>query len=254
MTAASPACSPASSQSSSLCLPGCHTFLKQSDAYQTKLRLASAPGVWLLLGVVVVLVGMSVAIAGYVSAPPKSMGARGITHAERMKMVGPFVMGVGIFIVICAATLLYENRDLEIRRLETCDDLQSLRVGNSWEESQEQLSFNHQEEYTEEEEASWATPPHIPPLSSQTSLLPLALLHSQRHSGPSPPPTEVGGTHTEEVDRKQENQGKSIVLTRVLHHQEPTSQPPSPCLSISSFSGSCKLRENNKRTGSSETL
>ncbi|KAF6739619.1 Transmembrane protein 200A [Oryzias melastigma] len=248
MTAASPACSPASSsQSASLCLPGCHSFLRHSDAYQTKLRLGSAPGVWLLLGVLVVLVGLSVAVAGYVSAPPKAVGGRGVTHAEKMKIVGPFVMGVGIFIVICAATLLYENRDLEIRKLETCDDLENLRVGDSW----EQLSFTHQEECTEEEEASWATPAHILPLSSQSSLFPLALLHSQR---PSPPPTEAAATHTEEVDRKQENQGKSIVLTRVLHHQEPTSQPPSPCLSISSFSDSCKLRENNKRTGSSETL
>uniref|UniRef100_A0A9W3EG17 Transmembrane protein 200B n=1 Tax=Camelus bactrianus TaxID=9837 RepID=A0A9W3EG17_CAMBA len=32
-------------------------------------------------------------------------------------LLGPVVMGVGLFVFICANTLLYENRDLETRRL-----------------------------------------------------------------------------------------------------------------------------------------
>ncbi|PWA33505.1 hypothetical protein CCH79_00007709 [Gambusia affinis] len=65
MTAASPPCSPASSHSSPVCLPACHKHLRKGEALQTKLRLDSPPGVWLMLGAMVVLVGMSVAVAGY---------------------------------------------------------------------------------------------------------------------------------------------------------------------------------------------
>uniref|UniRef100_A0A8D3C5W5 Transmembrane protein 200B n=1 Tax=Scophthalmus maximus TaxID=52904 RepID=A0A8D3C5W5_SCOMX len=125
MTAASPSCSPTSSlstQFSPACLPAsCHRHLRKGQALRTTLPLRSAPGAWLLLGVVVVLVGMSVAVAGYVSAVPKPMGGRGSTHAERMKLTGPVVMGVGLFIFICAATLLYENRDREVLRHETLE-------------------------------------------------------------------------------------------------------------------------------------
>ncbi|XP_008566913.1 PREDICTED: transmembrane protein 200B [Galeopterus variegatus] len=36
---------------------------------------------------------------------------------ERLRLLGPVIMGVGLFVFICANTLLYENRDLETRRL-----------------------------------------------------------------------------------------------------------------------------------------
>ena len=81
---------------------------------RTDLPVRSAPGVWLLVGVGVVLVGMCVAVAGYASAssaPKPLQGGRGTSHADRMKLAGPVVMGVGLFIFICSATLLYENRD-----------------------------------------------------------------------------------------------------------------------------------------------
>ncbi|XP_051266087.1 transmembrane protein 200A [Dicentrarchus labrax] len=36
-------------------------------------------------------------------------------HSERMKMFGPFTMGIGIFIFICANAILHENRDRETK-------------------------------------------------------------------------------------------------------------------------------------------
>lgn len=36
-------------------------------------------------------------------------------HSERMKMFGPFTMGIGIFIFICANAILHENRDKETK-------------------------------------------------------------------------------------------------------------------------------------------
>lgn len=36
-------------------------------------------------------------------------------HSERMKMLGPFTMGIGIFIFICANAILHENRDRETK-------------------------------------------------------------------------------------------------------------------------------------------
>ncbi|CAL8247200.1 unnamed protein product [Lota lota] len=87
---------------------------------RTDLPVRSAPGVWLLVGVGVVLVGMCVAVAGYASAssaPKPLQGGRGTSHADRMKLAGPVVMGVGLFIFICSATLLYENRDSALLRL-----------------------------------------------------------------------------------------------------------------------------------------
>ncbi|XP_013871048.1 transmembrane protein 200C [Austrofundulus limnaeus] len=247
MTAASPACSPSSSsssRSSPVCLPACHKHLRKGEALRTKLRLGSAPGVWLLLGALVVLVGMSVAVAGYVSAGPKPTGRRGSTHVERMKLAGPVVMGVGLFIFICAATLLYENRDRESLTRDTPDDLEDLKGGSCWEDSQD----------LEGEQTSWATPVHILPLASQSPPSPLpppppSPPHSNRHSistkASLPPPPDAGGANREEDDRKEEEKGKSILLTRVLHHQEPTPHPPSPCLSISGGSDRSDSSEVN---------
>ncbi|XP_061572791.1 uncharacterized protein LOC133431445 [Cololabis saira] len=251
MTVASPSCSPTSSHSSPVCLQQCQGHLRKCELLQTNLRLASAPGVWLLLGALVMLVGMSVAIAGYVSAAPRPVAGRGSTHVERMKLAGPVVMGVGLFIFICAATLLYENRDSEARKQGTSDDLENLKGGSCWEDSQEQPSFGCQEQWedTDGEQASWATPTHILPLPSQSSLLPQALTHSNRHnissSTPSPPPPLGAGGSDEEVvekgagerkEQEEEKEGKSILLARVLHHKEPTPPPPSPCPSVSKSS------------------
>lgn len=54
-----------------------------------------------------------------------SLGAKGLLstagliHSERMKWLGPVIMGVGLFILICANTVLYENRDRETQVLLT---------------------------------------------------------------------------------------------------------------------------------------
>ncbi|XP_060936604.1 uncharacterized protein LOC133013624 [Limanda limanda] len=240
MTAASPACSTSSSHSSPACLPACNRHLRIGQAFQTQLPLRSAPGVWLLLGVVVVVVGMSVAVAGYVTAEPKPAGGRGSTPADRMKLTGPVVMGVGLFIFICAATLLYENRDQEVLKHETSDDLEDLKGGNSWEDSQEQPSFGCQEQWgcRDTEQGSWAAPAHTLPLANQSwgPPLPPALPRTNAHNiSSSTTSLDAGGGGEEKVDMKEQEkeEGGSTLLARVLHHQEPTPQPPSPCPSVS---------------------
>ncbi|XP_035881540.1 transmembrane protein 200B isoform X1 [Phyllostomus discolor] len=105
---------------------------------RARLRLRSPSGAFAALGALVVLVGMGIAVAGYwphragapgpraanASAPPVSELRRegrgaGRAHGphERLRLLGPVVMGVGLFVFICANTLLYENRDLETKRL-----------------------------------------------------------------------------------------------------------------------------------------
>ncbi|XP_037683892.1 transmembrane protein 200B [Choloepus didactylus] len=105
---------------------------------RARLRLRSPSGAFAALGALVVLVGMGIAVAGYwphraghpgpraanASGPLMSelrREGRGAGRAqgphERLRLLGPVVMGVGLFVFICANTLLYENRDLETRRL-----------------------------------------------------------------------------------------------------------------------------------------
>ncbi|XP_026174668.1 transmembrane protein 200A isoform X2 [Mastacembelus armatus] len=131
-----------------------------------RLRLYSASGFFLLLGLVILAIGIGMATLGYwphseivsaaktptgggsktVKGPKTSSG--GVTednvanssttqnvqgasskqtggalsrfleqhrHSERMKMLGPFTMGIGIFIFICANAILHENRDRETK-------------------------------------------------------------------------------------------------------------------------------------------
>ncbi|XP_029022841.1 transmembrane protein 200A [Betta splendens] len=118
---------------------------KQKDSViQGRLRIRSFPGAFLVLGVVVVVAGSALAVAGYwPDRLPRSsiLGAAeqdnisesqtlGWTvqansflstvnpiHSKRMKLLGPVIMGVGLFILICANTVLYENRDRETQML-----------------------------------------------------------------------------------------------------------------------------------------
>uniref|UniRef100_G3U3W7 Transmembrane protein 200B n=1 Tax=Loxodonta africana TaxID=9785 RepID=G3U3W7_LOXAF len=110
---------------------------RQPLRVRARLRLRSPSGAFAALGAIVVLVGMGIAVAGYwphragvpgpraanASAPQVSelrregRGGRGHGLSSRLKLLGPVVMGVGLFVFICANTLLYENRDLETRRL-----------------------------------------------------------------------------------------------------------------------------------------
>lgn len=117
---------------------------KKDLVIQGKLRIRSMPGAFLVLGVIVVVLGTALAVAGYwpyrISRSPIleasggerisesqtsgwSLGAKGLLstgsliHSERMKLLGPVIMGVGLFILICANTVLYENRDRETQML-----------------------------------------------------------------------------------------------------------------------------------------
>uniref|UniRef100_A0A3B3XGC2 Uncharacterized protein n=1 Tax=Poecilia mexicana TaxID=48701 RepID=A0A3B3XGC2_9TELE len=118
--------------------------MKKDRMIQGKLRIRSMPGAFLVLGVIVVAVGTALAVAGYwpyrfsrssiiedtelesISDPQPSswsLGTKGLfspaslLHGDRMKLLGPVIMGVGLFILICANTVLYENRDRETQML-----------------------------------------------------------------------------------------------------------------------------------------
>ncbi|XP_005529910.1 PREDICTED: transmembrane protein 200B [Pseudopodoces humilis] len=101
-----------------------------------QLRMRSPAGAFVMVGILVVLVGMTVAVVGY--WPHRGPGGTGATagntsaagdmrrevaagrhvpHSEKLKLIGPVIMGIGLFIFICANTMLYENRDMETRRL-----------------------------------------------------------------------------------------------------------------------------------------
>lgn len=130
-----------------------------------KLRLYSASGFFLVLGVLVLMAGIAMAVLGYwphkephqrppsARLPTTSDGSGGNAsnvkaepggvvaqffeqhlHSEKMKMLGPFTMGIGIFIFICANAILHENRDRETKIIHMRDmystviDIHSLRI------------------------------------------------------------------------------------------------------------------------------
>ncbi|NXN39830.1 T200B protein, partial [Rhinoptilus africanus] len=101
-----------------------------------QLRMRSPSGAFVMVGISVVLVGMTIAVVGYwphrgpgsavTGAGNASVGGdmrkevaagRHVPHSEKLKLIGPVIMGIGLFIFICANTMLYENRDMETRRL-----------------------------------------------------------------------------------------------------------------------------------------
>ncbi|XP_053566662.1 transmembrane protein 200A [Bombina bombina] len=120
-----------------------------------KIRLYSPSGFFLILGVMVSVAGIAMAVLGY--WPHKeSLLASEVTlqvnktqilreagmmvkffeqhlHSEKMKMLGPFTMGIGIFIFICANAILHENRDKETKVIHMRDiystviDIHSMR-------------------------------------------------------------------------------------------------------------------------------
>lgn len=130
------------SSSSSQCLR-CFSLRSRKNkggVVQGKVRIRSMPGAFLVLGMIVVLVGTTLAVVGYwpyrvqrsaggsMSKSPSqgsnwSLGTKGLfstaslIHTDRMKLLGPVIMGVGLFIFICANTVLYENRDKETQIL-----------------------------------------------------------------------------------------------------------------------------------------
>lgn len=125
-----------------------------------KIRLYSASGFFLVLGVLILMVGIAMAVLGYWphkdhQRTPENKHTGNVTqaaaaaqekagkvaqffeqhlHSEKMKMLGPFTMGIGIFIFICANAILHENRDRETKVIHMRDiystviDIHSLRV------------------------------------------------------------------------------------------------------------------------------
>ncbi|KAL1259533.1 hypothetical protein QQF64_010110 [Cirrhinus molitorella] len=81
------------------------------------LHLRSPPGACLLFAGVLLIVGIGVAVGGYWNSQPRRQTphhvSTGRTSSEKLKLIGPVIMGVGLFIFICANTILYENRDRE---------------------------------------------------------------------------------------------------------------------------------------------
>ncbi|XP_064204794.1 transmembrane protein 200B-like [Anguilla rostrata] len=117
-----------------------HPRKRAEGPVRARLRIRSPPGAFLLLGAVVVTAGVAAAAVGYWpyrAAPFGQAGAEadpgrpqvagwgpggargGPFSSERLKLLGPVLMGVGLFILICANSVLYENRDRENRDRET---------------------------------------------------------------------------------------------------------------------------------------
>lgn len=106
-----------------------------------RLRMRSPSGAFVMVGVSVVLVGMTIAVIGYWphrgphgTRAGSRLGNSSTTddlkkevkvsphprlfpYSEKLKLIGPVIMGIGLFIFICANTMLYENRDMETRLL-----------------------------------------------------------------------------------------------------------------------------------------
>ena len=103
-----------------------------------KIRLYSPSGFFLILGVLISIVGIAMAVLGYWPQKEHFIDAEttlstnetqvirnqgGVVvhffeqhlHSDKMKMLGPFTMGIGIFIFICANAILHENRDKETK-------------------------------------------------------------------------------------------------------------------------------------------
>lgn len=236
------------------CFRHCH------KRYCLQIRFRSAPGVWLLLGVVVVMVGIAVAIAGYVSSVPNTVGRRGSTHSERMKLIGPIVMGVGLFIFICAGTLLLENRDRENLHKQYQENHANINAGNYKEDTQ-RLDVPCQKQCDDIEQGESNVSSYTSSLSNVNLGPPLTFIiepydinasrEEQRFVGDPPPlPGNGRGHGGEQTDgvEGQEEEGRPTLLTRVLHHQDPasTSSSPCPCPSPHSHcSDSWNSSENN---------
>ncbi|XP_004630314.1 transmembrane protein 200A [Octodon degus] len=122
-----------------------------------KIRLYSPSGFFLILGVLISIVGIAMAVLGYWPQKEHFIDAEttlstnetqvirnqgGVVvrffeqhlHSDKMKMLGPFTMGIGIFIFICANAILHENRDKETKIIHMRDiystviDIHTLRI------------------------------------------------------------------------------------------------------------------------------
>ncbi|XP_040909717.1 transmembrane protein 200A [Toxotes jaculatrix] len=227
---------------------------KKDSVIQGKLRIRSMPGAFLVLGVLVVVVGTALAVAGYwpyrisrssileaaegesiseSQTSSWSLGAKGLLstasliHSERMKLLGPVIMGVGLFILICANTVLYENRDRETQMLLAqmrsviCSvsaavpsaDLKEIAAANS-------MAKHYQ----------WVS--SLP--AAHLNILCLQQLASSEPLLQTRQPTD----HEESVEGIYQ---QAVLQTEALHHQK-SEPPPSLC---SSHSSSCNSSQTD---------
>ncbi|XP_031432325.1 uncharacterized protein LOC116222430 [Clupea harengus] len=87
-------------------LPNSYNEESEEEKPEAELRFRSAPGVGFVLAWILVLVGVCVAAAGY--WPPREKPQ---FPPRPLKLIGPIILALGLFILICTSTLLYENRD-----------------------------------------------------------------------------------------------------------------------------------------------
>uniref|UniRef100_A0A8C8SLX0 Transmembrane protein 200C n=1 Tax=Pelusios castaneus TaxID=367368 RepID=A0A8C8SLX0_9SAUR len=115
-----------------------------------KLKLCSVSGLIALCGILVLLVGIALAVVGYWPKPTNSSSSgsssrgssvgllfqlfSGYLHSDKLKVLGPLIMGIGIFLFICANAVLHENRDRKTKIINLRDlystviDAHSLRA------------------------------------------------------------------------------------------------------------------------------
>ncbi|XP_062385840.1 transmembrane protein 200A [Sardina pilchardus] len=243
---------------------------KKEGVIQGKLRIKSLPGAFLVLGAVVVVVGTALAVAGYwpyrtqrsgSGALPGGEGSAqglpsgwgmgtkgllstaGLIHSERMKLLGPVIMGVGLFILICANTVLYENRDRETQMLLAqmrsviCSVSAAVPSADLAELAVSSLSARHYQWVSSLPAAHL----NILCLQELTSSEPLLHVKTGMESdGDSS--NANGGTHPQHHHRRPSESSakrqRSTLKTEVLHHQESASTPSIPTLSSNSCNSS----------------
>uniref|UniRef100_I3KQ83 Transmembrane protein 200C n=1 Tax=Oreochromis niloticus TaxID=8128 RepID=I3KQ83_ORENI len=138
-----------------------------------KLNLCSPAGLVAAVGIIVLMVGISMAVLGYwpsqnqqeyqdhsntsVSSPSRHCGffcdfLDNYLYSDNLKVFGPLVMGIGIFLFICANAVLHENRDKKTKIINLRDiystviDLHSIR-------SKEYSPLNGMVNYTQSKSA-----------------------------------------------------------------------------------------------------
>uniref|UniRef100_A0AAQ6AGD5 Transmembrane protein 200C n=1 Tax=Amphiprion ocellaris TaxID=80972 RepID=A0AAQ6AGD5_AMPOC len=138
-----------------------------------KLNFCSPAGLVAAVGVVVLMVGVSMAVLGYwpsqnqqeyqdhsnssVQNPSSRCGLLcdfldNYLYSDNLKVFGPLVMGIGIFLFICANAVLHENRDKKTKIINLRDiystviDLHSIR-------SKEYTPLNGMVNYTQSRSA-----------------------------------------------------------------------------------------------------
>ncbi|XP_041069240.1 transmembrane protein 200A-like [Carcharodon carcharias] len=114
---------------------------RDNKGVKGKIKMRSPSGLFIIFGLFIVLVGIAIAVVGYwphkhnswVSVTQQGtnssesnvvtqrvrvkLQSQPLLKHEKLKLIGPLIMGFGLFIFICANTVLHENRDRETKLL-----------------------------------------------------------------------------------------------------------------------------------------